>query len=132
MTEPPDGVLASYYRCRREGGFIDTFYEVFLSKSPAVAAKFEQTDFKIQKLMLRQSLLEMLCFDRGLAGTSEEIARLAARHRELEISEEMYGMWLDSLCTAVERHDPEYCAELEQLWRRAMLKSIAEMVAAST
>ena len=38
MQERPDGVLASYYRCRRDGGkFIDTFYEVFLATSPEIA-----------------------------------------------------------------------------------------------
>ncbi len=131
MTEPPNDVTASYYRCRRDQGFIDTFYDRFLAKSPAIAAKFAKTDFKIQKLMLRQALLEMLCFDRGLAGTDEEIARLGQRHKELEIQPEMYVMWLDALCEAVREHDPEYTAELEQSWRQAMLKSIDAMIAAS-
>ena len=131
MTDQPDSVTASYYRCRRDGKFIDTFYDVFLSKSTEIAAKFEKTDFKIQKLMLRQSLLEMLCFDRGLSGADEEIKRLGHRHKELEIQPEMYSMWLDALCEAVQQHDPEYSADLEQLWRKAMLKSIEEMIAAS-
>ncbi len=130
MTEPPNDVLASYYRCRRSDQFIDSFYELFLATSPAVAVKFQNTDFKLQKLMLRQSLLEMLCFDRGLDGTEEEIQRLGRRHRELDIAPEMYAMWLDSLCTAIEQHDPEFTAELEQKWRVAMQKSITEMIAA--
>ena len=95
MAEQTNELTASYYRCRRDVRFLDTFYDAFLSKSPDVAQLFAKTDFKIQKLMLRQSLLEMLCFDRGMSGTREEIERLGFRHKELSVTPEMYTMWLD-------------------------------------
>ena len=129
MAEPANELTASYYRCRRDERFLDTFYDVFLSKSPEVAQLFAKTDFKTQKLVLRQSLLEMLCFDRGMAGTREEIERLGRRHKELRVTPEMCTMWLDSLCEAIKKHDPSYTPALEQLWREAMLKSIRAMVA---
>jgi hemoglobin-like flavoprotein len=129
MAEQANELTASYYRCRRDECFLDTFYDAFLSKSPAVAQMFAKTDFKIQKLMLRQSLLEMLCFDRDMSGTREEIERLGLRHKELCVMPEMYAMWLDSLCEAVRKHDPSYTPALEQLWREAALKSIKEMIA---
>jgi hemoglobin-like flavoprotein len=129
MAEQSDELTASYYRCRRDERFLDTFYDGFLSKSPAIAQLFAKTEFKLQKLMLRQSLLEMLCFYRGMSGTREEIERLGRRHKELHVTPDMYAMWLDSLCEAVRRHDPEYTPALEQNWREAMLKSIKEMIA---
>jgi hemoglobin-like flavoprotein len=129
MAEQANELTASYYRCRRDDRFLDTFYDGFLSKSPAIAQMFAKTDFKLQKLLLRQSLLEMLCFDRGLSGTREEIERLGLRHQELRVTPDMYAMWLDSLCEAIKQHDPSYTPVLEQLWREAMLKSIKEMVA---
>jgi hemoglobin-like flavoprotein len=129
MAEQANELTASYYRCRRDDHFIDTFYDVFLSKSPAIAPMFANTEFKIQKLMLRQSLLEMLCFDRGMSGTHEEIERLGLRHKELRVTPEMYGMWLDSLCEAIRKHDPSYTPALEQHWRNAVLKAIKEMIA---
>ena len=129
MTEQADELTASYYRCRRDERFLDTFYYGFLSQSPAVAQMFADTDFVVQKLMLRQSLLEMLCFYRGMSGTGEEIERLGLRHQELGVTAEMYATWLDSLCEAIQKHDPSYTPELEQLWREAMLKSIKEMIA---
>jgi hemoglobin-like flavoprotein len=129
MAEQADELTASYYRCRRDERFLDTFYDGFLSKSPAIAQMFAQTDFTIQKLVLRQSLLEMLCFDRGMSGTREEIERLGLRHKELRVRPEMYAMWLDSLCEAINKHDPNYTPALELLWREAMLKSIKEIVA---
>ena len=129
MAKQANELTASYYRCRRDENFLDTFYDVFLSKSPAIAQMFAKTDFKLQKLMLRQSLLELLCFDREMSGTREEIERLGLRHKELRVTPEMYSMWLDSLCEAIKKHDPNYTPALEQLWRGAMLKSIKEMVA---
>ncbi len=38
-------------------------------------------------------------------------------------------MWLDSLCEAIQQHDPEYTPELEERWRDAMLKGIQVMIA---
>ena len=129
MTVQSNKLTASYYRCRRDERFLDTFYDGFLSKSPAIAQMFATTNFKFQKLMLRQSLLEMLCFDRGMSGTLEEIEGLGLRHKKLGVTPEMYVMWLDSLCEAICKHDPSYTPALEQLWRVAMLKSIDQMIA---
>ncbi len=129
MTEPMSDVMASYYRCRGHKGFVDTFYKFFVAKSPEIAAKFSETDFRVQKRMLRESLLEMLCFDRGMKNTEQEIRRLGRRHRELDITPEMYEQWLDSLCEAVRQHDPEYRPDLDTAWRQAMQKGIALMLA---
>ena len=129
MTEQSNELTASYYRCRRDERFLDTFYDAFLSKSPAIAQMFADTDFKIQKLVLRQSLLDMLGFYLEMPGTHEEIERLGLRHKELGVTPEMYATWLDSLCEAIKKHDRRYTPELEQLWREAMLKSIKEMIA---
>lgn len=131
MANQVNELTASYYRCRHDERFLDTFYELFLSKSPAVAQKFAKTNFRIQKLMLRQSLLELLCFDRGIAGVREEIERLGRRHTDLGITRDMYSMWLESLCEAIKKHDPQYTPALEQLWREAMRKSIKAMLSAS-
>jgi hemoglobin-like flavoprotein len=129
MAEEANELTASYYRCRHDERFLDTFYDEFLSKSPAIAQMFAKTDFKFQKIMLRQSLLDMLGFDREMSGTREEIERLGLRHKGLGVTPELYAMWLDSLCEAIKKHDPSYTPELEQLWRQAMLKSIKEMLA---
>ncbi|TWU24794.1 globin [Bythopirellula polymerisocia] len=129
MAKEANELTASYSRCRHDERFLDTFYDEFLSKSPVIAQMFAKTDFKVQKVMLRQSLLEMLCFDRGMSGTREEIERLGLHHKELGVTLEMYEMWLDSLCEAIQKHDPSYTPTLERLWREAMLKSIKKMIA---
>ena len=45
MSDQANELTASYYRCRRDERFIDTFYEQFLVKSPAIAKMFATTDF---------------------------------------------------------------------------------------
>ena len=124
-----DDVVASYHRCRANGDFVETFYRLFLGKSPAIAKMFANTNFKVQKLMLRESLLEMLCFQQGLKGSREEIEKIARRHKHLHIEPEMYDMWLDALCETVRQHDPEHTDELEQRWRQAMKAGIDVMLA---
>lgn len=128
MNDQIDEVVESYHRCRHSDRFIDTFYDLFLGKSPKIAAMFAHTNFSVQKLMLRESLLEMLCFEQGMDGSREEIEKLARRHKELNIEADMYGMWLDSLCEAIQQHDPECTPNLVQHWRTAMQSGIDVML----
>ena len=131
MKDIYDNVIASYHRCRQSGPFFDTFYEILLGKSPEIASKFVRTDFARQKLMLRESLLEMLNYYCGVESVRQEIERLAKLHRRLEVRPEHYELWLDSLCEAVAKHDPKYRVELGELWREAMRPGIALMLSSS-
>jgi hemoglobin-like flavoprotein len=126
-----DNVVASYHRCRQSGALFDTFYEIFLRKSPDIASKFARTDFVRQKLMLKESLLEMLSYYCGIESVRHEIEQLGKLHRQLGIRPEHYELWLDSLCEAVARHDPEYRVELGELWREAMRPGITLMLSGS-
>lgn len=130
MNTPLDEVIESYHRCREDARFFDTFYDIFLLKSPEIAKKFKHTDFTHQKLMLRESLLEMLCLEQGMQGAREEIMSLGHRHKDLQITSEMYTMWLDSLCEAVEKHDPQCTPLLAKKWREAMQPGIELMLSA--
>jgi hemoglobin-like flavoprotein len=130
MTSPVDQVIASYHRARRSNELFDTFYDLFLGKSPDIPPMFVRTDFTHQKLMLRQSLLEMMIFAQTNAG--QEIDRLAERHRELNVKPHQYDLWLDALCETLARHDPQFSPELERLWRDAMRPGIDVMRGALT
>lgn len=126
-----DAVTASYHRCRASEGFLDTFYEHFLAKSPEVAQKFRGTDFAHQKLMLRESLLAMLLFNLDSGEAREELERLAERHsrRGVDIAPHLYDLWLDALCEAVEQHDPQFTTSLGARWKVAMRAGIQLIVA---
>lgn len=127
MNRIIEEVIASYHRCRESGDFVDTFYRIFLSRSEKIRQLFAETNFEIQKLMLRESLLEMLCFEQGMPGSQQHLEQLGRRHRDLNVEPEMYDIWLDSLCQAVKHHDPEYRPELDQFWRQAMSQGIELM-----
>lgn len=121
-----DQVVASYHRARQTGHLFDMFYDLFLAKSPEIPPMFARTDFPHQKLMLRESILEMLVFAQtGLGG--DEIQRLAKRHRQLNVKPVHYDLWLDALCEALATHDPEFNYELDLLWRDTMRKGIELM-----
>ena len=89
---------------------------------------FARTDFPHQKLMLRESILEMLVFAQTGSG-GDEINGLAERHRQLNVKPVHYDLWLDALCEALAKHDPEFNSDLDRMWRDAMRKGIALMAA---
>jgi truncated hemoglobin YjbI len=123
---PINQVAASYHRARETGKLFDTFYDLFLRKSPEIPPMFARTDFPHQKLMLRESILELLSFAQTGSGR-EEIERLAERHRQLRVKPAHYDLWLDALCEALAKHDPKFDSTLETLWRSAMKKGIELM-----
>jgi hemoglobin-like flavoprotein len=125
-----DQVVASYHRARQSGQLFDTFYALFLSKSPEIPPMFARTDFPHQKLMLRESILEMLVFAQTGSGR-DEIKRLAERHRQVNVKAAHYDLWLDALCEALATHDNEFSPALEQMWRDALKKGIELMSAGS-
>jgi hemoglobin-like flavoprotein len=128
MESPFDQVVASYHRARESGQLFDTFYHLLLGKSADIPPMFARTDFPHQKLMLRESILEMLIFAQTGSGRPQ-IERLAERHRQLKVKPSHYTLWLDALCEALAKHDPEFNGTLEGLWRDAMRKGIEVMSA---
>jgi len=126
MDSSFDQVVASYHRARQSGELFDTFYNVFLGKSPEIPPMFAQTDFPHQKLMLRESILEMLLFAQTGSG-NDQIKRLSERHRQLNVKPAHYELWLDSLCEALAKHDRDFDSVLERKWRAAMWKGIKLM-----
>jgi len=130
MFSDLDAVTASYHRCRASDDFIATFYQHFLAKSPEVKKKFRGTDFSRQQLMLRESLLMMLLVDQNEPGAIQELKRLGEQHsrRGVDIPPHLYDLWLDALCEAVEKHDPEFEPTLNDKWRAAMRPGIKMIV----
>jgi hemoglobin-like flavoprotein len=128
MNPEIDPVIASYHRARESGQLFDTFYKLFLGKSPEIPPMFARTDFAHQKLMVRESVLEMLQYAVSGSGL-EYVRKLGDRHRELHVEPKHYELWLDALCEALAKHDPQYDADSERRWRAAMQKGIDLMMA---
>ena len=112
----------SLERCTSSRRFLDRFYELFVASSAEVAAKFANTDFRVQKAALKVSLyMIMASIERKPEGTVH-LERIAARHSRsgLDIGPHLYDLWLDCLIQAVRECDPLFGEETERVWRRVM------------
>jgi hemoglobin-like flavoprotein len=124
-------VEESLRRCNTDPGFLDRFYERFLTSSSKVREKFAGTDFVRQKRMLQASLQLLLVAaqDDGKRPTPY-LDAVAARHSasQMAIGAELYDLWLDSLLSTVREVDPGWNAEVEDAWERVMTIGIAYLV----
>ena len=123
-------VLASYHRCEAAGGLFDSFYDIFFAKSPQIPPKFAKTDMVRQKQDVMASVLMALRLAAGDAVAKGYILEIAKSHSRdgHDIKPALYGAWLDALCEAVKKHDPQYTPELESHWRQAMRPAILLMI----
>jgi hypothetical protein len=72
----------------------------------------------------------MLLVDQNEPGAIQELKRLGEQHsrRGVDIPPHLYDLWLDALCEAVEKHDPEFEPTLNDKWRAAMRPGIKMIV----
>ncbi len=122
--------LASYHRCEAAGGLFDSFYEIFFAKSVEIPPMFAKTDMERQKQDAMASVLMSLRLASGDPVARQYVQEIAETHsrRGYRIRPAMYKLWLDALCEAIARHDPQYTAELEKSWRQAMRPAIELMI----
>lgn len=122
---PADSLMHSYGRCCASPTFFDDFYRSFLASSAEVRAKFVNTDMTGQKQLLRQGILNLVMYSRGLPDT--KLRALGASHARsgLDIRPELYELWLAALLQTIREHDRECTAQTLQTWREALGKGIA-------
>lgn len=112
----------SLERCTGGHRFLDRFYELFVASSAEVAAKFANTDFRIQKAAVKSSLYTIMSSIEQKPEGNVHLERIAARHSRnaLDIGPHLYDQWLECLVQAVRECDPLFGEEVEQAWRRVM------------
>ncbi len=113
----------SLERCSMNPGFLDLFYQTFLTSSPKVQEKFANTDFEKQKRALHGSFHLMLRAAREEGqGPPAFLEDLAKRHgsAQLAVGAEFYDLWLDSLLAAVRACDPAHSPAVELAWEKVM------------
>ena len=120
----------SYERCMMRPGFLDRFYDLFVSSSEEVAEKFANTDFKKQKLLLKTTLYLMMTSS-GLKTPEITVymERIAEKHskKHLDIRPELYDLWLDCLLQTVSEFDTAYNPDVDASWREILSSSIKLM-----
>jgi hemoglobin-like flavoprotein len=120
----PDIVMQSYGRCCASATFFDDFYQQFLQSSPEVRAKFTNTDMPAQKLLLRQGILNLVLFARGLPPTKLQALAKSHSRENLDIQPHLYNYWVDALINTVEQHDGQASMETHHAWREVLAKGI--------
>jgi len=119
-----DIVMQSFGRCCSKERFFDDFYEIFFASSEKIRNKFVNTNMEAQKKLLRQGILNLLLYARGMP--DDKLQQLAKSHskRKMDIAPDLYDFWLDSLITACKMHDDLFTPADEKLWREVLKKGI--------
>jgi len=119
-----DRVMQSYGRCCASPTFFDDFYQNFLAASPKIREKFAGTDMPAQKQLLRQGILNLVMYARGMPDT--KLRALGASHsREgFDIRPELYDIWTEALLDTIARHDGQFAEPLRHDWRTVLGKGI--------
>jgi hemoglobin-like flavoprotein len=128
-----DLFVASLKRGLASPGFMESFYEGFVSSSPEVREKFRNTDLQRQARMLSDSLYALAVAVQGPVGSPawRDMPRLAERHsrKDLAIPPALYDHWLACLLDTARRYDPQFTPETEAAWRSTLSVGIEYMKA---
>ncbi|WXL25032.1 globin [Ectopseudomonas mendocina] len=119
-----DRVMQSYGRCCASADFFDSFYRHFLASSPQIRDKFTATDMSAQKLLLRQGILNLVMYSRGMPDTKLRALGESHSRFKLDIRPELYDLWIDALLAAISEHDKDYSIEIRQAWVEVLNKGI--------
>jgi hemoglobin-like flavoprotein len=125
-------VLESYHRCEASRGLCDSFYDILFAKSAEIPPKFDMTDMERQKQDVTASVLMALRLGIGDLIARQYVQKIAESHNRHghNIRPELYELWLDALCEAVQKCGPHYTPKLEKHWRQVMRPAIEMMIAA--
>ena len=115
----------SFERCSHNTqppGFLDRFYEIFISSSVEVAQKFMKTDFQHQVRVLKASLWYLMLASQGTPEAIRHLEPIAQSHSRtrLNIRPALYDVWLTCLMEAVREYDTSFAPETETAWRRVL------------
>jgi len=120
-----DLVMQSYGRCCASPTFFDDFYRHFLASSPEVRDKFAHTDMPAQKLLLRQGILNLVMYARGMSDSKLRALGESHSRARLDIRPELYDLWLEALLLTISSHDPKFEPRVREAWREVLNKGIA-------
>lgn len=124
-----DIVMQSYGRCCASDGFFDSFYEHFLASSPEVRDKFANTNMAAQKLLLRQGILNVVLYARGMPDTKLKALGCTHSRKGFNIRPELYTLWFKALAKTISEHDKQITPDIIEAWREVVTKSVAVITA---
>lgn len=123
-------VQKSYARCSRSDGFFDDFYDQFLESSDEIQEHFAGVSRAKQKVFAHSGVSTILLYAMGSPKSAERLDALLLKHgpENLNVRPDLYPFWVESLVSAVSRHDPEFNSELDQAWRQTVKSGIEKFL----
>lgn len=121
----------SFERCRARDDrepFFESFYNRYLKTDQRVAKVFANTDMVRQQKMLEKSFYRLLIFYVNNSA-DDYIEQIAIRHNRnnLNITPDLYDLWLQALIETVSDYDPDFDDSIELSWRLVFSSGITYM-----
>lgn len=109
-------------------GFLDTFYELFIQSSDEISEMFKNTNMQKQSQMLKKSISELVfCYsEKKINNHLLDIGKLHSKDA-LNISPNLYSLWLETLIKTVELFDPAFSPKIELSWNVILAPGITYM-----
>ena len=123
----------SFERCSRHGHAIfDSFYSNLADHLPEIGQMFVSVDMKRQNQLIRVGINHLIHFAEGYGEAVSELDRLGKSHGPsgLDVPEELYEQWSDTLCQTVQEHDSQATLTTIRAWHAVLKHGIARIVAA--
>jgi hemoglobin-like flavoprotein len=122
-------VMRSFTRVRN-AGLAKRFYELFLEADPRFKEMFRNTDFQKQTDLLTHGIMVLIQYSEGSASGEMAVRRIGELHKpgKVNVTPDMYPIWVDCLMKTLRELDPEFTRELETQWRLALRKGINTMI----
>ena len=103
----------------RKTEFYDLFYEKFFNSSPSIKKTFENTDMNVQKMVLEKAIVYMINFF-VTKKANDFLIETAKRHMALNINNEMYDLFMESLLLTLSEIYPRFSNKCAIAWRITM------------
>ncbi|MFO7565027.1 MAG: hypothetical protein R6X02_20445 [Enhygromyxa sp.] len=112
-------VLASYARCREQGGFIKSFYQQLWARDPGIQQRFRNTDMARQEAIMREAINMLLMYAGGSVVARMGLDRIAVVHdrQHHAVPTELYALFTEVLIDTARAWDSRWEPGLEQQWR---------------
>lgn len=122
-------IRKSFYRICNNG-LGEKFYEKFLDADPRIRPLFKNTDFTRQKELIVHAIMMLIEYAEGTPLGDMAISRLGELHsrRRMNVTPDLYPIWVDCLMKTVADLDPEFSTELECQWRKILQAGVDAMI----
>jgi len=125
-----DIVFDSFGRCCNQDEFFSDFYDRFMGSSKAIRAKFSHTDIKRQRYLLRDGILQLILYARGMPDNRLQALGRSHSRSGHNVPPEWYDLWVNALIETLSEHDPYFDARMEAAWHRVIGPGLALMKSA--